>query len=109
MAKGTNRTSPELLRRQIQDLTEAVGPDNHQVKRLKADLNRRLATTVTAAYPKSTLSAAELNALTSAAREQLATEQTKAAADEFSKRSDTANMLMEIDKILPTISIRKTI
>lgn len=89
--------SPEQLGKLILELSRELGPDHSRVKRLKADLSRRLALKETAPFPASTQTADQLNKVIDAERGALEAERRAAAAATLHERTEAANFMAAVN------------
>jgi hypothetical protein len=88
--------SPEQLGQLILELSQELGPDHSRVKRLKADLSRRLAQKKAAPYPASAQTADQLNKVIDAERGALEAERRAAAAATLNERTEAANFMAAV-------------
>jgi hypothetical protein len=92
--------SVEQLSDLIRELSQELGPDHSRVKRLRADLSRRIAVKSAATFPVSMRTAKELNKDIDAKRDAQEARDRAIAAATLDARIDAGKMAAMLDAVL---------
>lgn len=105
MRRKSSPASPEQSLKQMQELSQRLGPDHARVARLKKDVAFRTGLTPKTPYPLSPQSPIDINAATSTAKAATGLAHQAARVAELAKHAEMARFFAELD--VPVANLAK--